>query len=94
MTKIYQVICVISLIALIILGIMYSYQSSQTEKYKSKWQESEAKVENLQERVNANMAANKQKAELEKKMSNSKDIDNLNHIPDADILNQLRSSPV
>lgn len=94
MTKIYQVICVISLIALIILGLMYNYQSSQTEKYKSKWQESEAKVENLQERVNANVAANKQKAELEKKMSNSKDIDNLNHVPDVNILNQLRSSPV
>lgn len=94
MTKIYQIISIVSLIAALVFGIMYNYQSSQTDKYKSKWQESEAKVENLQERVNANMAANKHKAELEKKISNSKDIDNLDHIPDADILEQLRSDPV
>lgn len=94
MTKIYQTICVISLLAVLVLGLMYSYKSNQAEKYKSKWQESESKVENLQERINASVAANKQKAELEKKMDSSKDVDNLNHVPDADVLMQLRSSPI
>ena len=73
---------------------MYSYEKNQAEKYKSKWQESELKVDNLEKRIQANVAADKKKAELEKKMSSSKDTDNLNHVPDVDILNQLRSSPL
>ena len=46
------------------------------------------------ERLKANVEAGKQKAELEKKMDSSKDVDNLNHVPDADILMQLRSDPI
>lgn len=46
------------------------------------------------ERLKANVEASKQKAELEKKMDSSKDVDNLNHVPDADILMQLRSDPL
>lgn len=46
------------------------------------------------ERLKANVEAGKQKAELEKKMDDSKDVDNLNHVPDADILMQLRSDPI
>lgn len=46
------------------------------------------------ERLKANVEAGKQKAELEKKMDSSKDVDNLNHVPDADILMQLRSDPL
>ena len=94
MTKLYQTICVISLLGIIVIGFMYSYEKNQAEKYKSKWQESELKVDNLEKRIQANVAAEKKKAELEKKMSGSKDIDNLNHVPDDDILNQLRSSPL
>lgn len=94
MTKLYQAICVISLLGIIVIGFMYSYEKNQAEKYKSKWQESELKVDNLEKRIQANVAADKKKAELEKKMSSSKDIDNLNHVPDVDILNQLRSSPL
>ena len=94
MTKLYQTICVISLLGIIVIGFMYSYEKNQAEKYKSKWQESELKVDNLEKRIQANVAADKKKAELEKKMSSSKDTDNLNHVPDVDILNQLRSSPL
>lgn len=46
------------------------------------------------ERLKANVEAGKQKAELEKKMDGSKDVDNINHIPDADVLMQLRSDPI
>lgn len=46
------------------------------------------------ERLKANVETGKQKAELEKKMDSSKDVDNLNHVPDADILMQLRSDPL
>ena len=46
------------------------------------------------ERLKANVEAGKQKAELEKKMDSSKDVDNLNHVPDADVLMQLRSDPI
>ena len=46
------------------------------------------------ERLKANVETGKQKAELEKKMDSSKDVDNLNHVPDADVLMQLRSDPL
>lgn len=46
------------------------------------------------ERLKADVAANNKKAELEKKMVSSKDVDNLNHVPDADVLMQLRSDPI
>lgn len=46
------------------------------------------------ERLKANVETGKQKAELEKKMDSSKDVDNLNHVPDADVLMQLRSDPI
>ena len=46
------------------------------------------------ERLKANVETGKQKAELEKKMVSSKDVDNLNHIPDVDVLMQLRSDPI
>ena len=46
------------------------------------------------ERLKANVETGKQKAELEKKMDSSKDVDNINHIPDVDVLMQLRSDPI
>lgn len=46
------------------------------------------------ERLKASVETGKQKAELEKKMDSSKDVDNINHIPDADVLMQLRSDPI
>lgn len=46
------------------------------------------------ERLKANVETGKQKAELEKKMDSSKDVDNFNHVPDADVLMQLRSDPI
>jgi outer membrane murein-binding lipoprotein Lpp len=46
------------------------------------------------ERLKANVETGKQKAELEKKMDSSKDVDNLNHVPDTDVLMQLRSDPL
>ena len=94
MTKLYQILCAILLIALLAIYFMYSYKSAQADKYKEKWESAESKVENLQGRINADVAASKQKAELKNKMDSSKDMDNLKHIPDADILNQLRSSPI
>lgn len=73
---------------------MYNYKCTQADKYQYNWETEKSKNENLQGRINANVEAGKQKAELEKKMDDSKDVDNLNHVPDADILMQLRSDPI
>lgn len=94
MTKIYQIISLVALLAALAFGLMYGYEKNEKEAYKSKWQDAIGQVENLKGRINADVEANKQKAELEKKISSSKDTDNLNHVPDADILEQLRSDPV
>lgn len=94
MTKIYQILCVVFLLAFLIMSLMYNYKCTQADKYKYNWETEKSKNENLQGRINADVAASKQKAELEKKISSSKDTDNLNHVPDNDILEQLRSDPV
>lgn len=94
MTKVYQILCAILLIALLVVYFMYSYKSAQSDKYKEKWETAESKVENLQGRIKADVAASKQKTELKNTMDSSKDMDNLKHVPDAAILNQLRSSPI
>lgn len=94
MTKIYQILCAILLISLLAVYFMYNYKCTQVDKYKYNWETEKSKNENLQGRINADVEASKQKAELEKKISSSKDTDNLNHVPDADILEQLRSDPV
>ena len=94
MTKIYQIISLAALLAALVLGLMYSYEKNEKEAYKTKWQEALGQVENLKGRINAEVEAGKQKAELEKKMDSSKDTDNLKHVPDTDILEQLRSDPV
>lgn len=86
------------IIILIVLGIILyiscSIKDSKLDKQSQKITELESKVENLELARKADVAASKQKAELEKTMDKSKDTDNLNHVPDADILNKLRSSPI
>ena len=94
MTKFYQVLCVILLVAVLVYALMDNYHANQANKYKVKWEEEKSMNENLQERINANMESDKQKAELEKTMDSSKDIDNLNYVPDANILMRLREDPV
>ena len=94
MTKIYQIAIIILLAVVLGYAVMYDYKSKEADRYKANWEESESKVENLQGRINADVEASKQKAKLKNTMDNSKDMDNLKHVPDADILNQLRSSPV
>lgn len=86
------------IILLIAFGLFYyianSIKDSKLEKQSEKITELESKVENLELARKADVAAANKKAELENKMDSSKDLDNLNHVPDADILNQLRSNPV
>lgn len=86
------------IIFLIVFGLFYyianSIKDSKLEKQSEKIIELESKVENLELARKADVAAANKKAELENKMDSSKDLDNLNHVPDADILNQLRSNPV
>lgn len=94
MTKIYQILCVVFLLAFLIMALMYNYKCTQADKYKYNWETEKSKNENLQGRINANVEADKQKAELEKTMDSSKDIYNLSHVPDNDILMRLRSDPV
>ena len=94
MTKIYQIVIMILLAVVLGYTVMYNYKSAQADKYKYNWETEKSKNENLQGKVNAYVEASKQKAELETKMDSSKDVDNLNHVPDADILMQLRSDPV
>lgn len=86
------------IILLIAFGLFYyianSIKDSKLEKQSEKITELESKVEHLELARKADVAANNKKAELEKKMDSSKDVDNLNHIPDVDVLMQLRSDPI
>lgn len=74
--------------------ISNSIKDSKLEKQSEKITELESKVENLELARKADVAAANKKAELEKKMDSSKDVDNINHVPDADVLMQLRSDPL
>ena len=94
MTKIYQITIIILVFSLLVCAVMYNYKSTQADKYKYNWEMEKSRNENLQGRINANVEASKQKEKLEKKIDSSKDIDNLNHVPDADVLEQLRSDTV
>jgi outer membrane murein-binding lipoprotein Lpp len=78
----------------LVLLVSNRIKDSKLEKQSEKITELESKVEHLELARKADVAANNKKAELENKMDSSKDLDNLNHVPDADILNQLRSNPV
>lgn len=86
------------IIFLIAFGLFYyianSIKDSKLEKQSEKITELESKVENLELARKADVAASKSKEKLKEKMDNSKDVDNLNHVPDADILMQLRSDPL
>lgn len=86
------------IIILIAVGLFYyiscAIKDSKLEKQSEKITELESKVEHLQLEEKARVAADKQKAELEKTMDSSKDTDNLNHVPDHDVLMQLRADPV
>ena len=86
------------IIILIALGTFFYISNvikdSKLDKQSQKITELESKVEHLQLEEKARVAAANKKAELEAKMDSSKDIDNLNHVPDDNILNQLRSNPV
>lgn len=94
MTKVYQILCIILLVIVLILSGINKCKNIEVEKYKNKWEQAESKANNLQEKLNANMAADKQKEKLKNTMDQSQDINNLKHIPDISILEQLRSSPV
>ena len=86
------------IIILIVFGIaMYvlnAVKSSKLDKQSQQITELESKVEHLELEKKADVAANNEKAKLKDAMDNSKDTDNLNHVPDANILMQLRADPV
>lgn len=86
------------IIFLIAFGVFYyisnAIKDSKLDKQSQQITELESKIENLELARKADVAASNKKAELEAKMDSSKDLDNLNHVPDVDILNQLRSNPV
>lgn len=94
MIKIYQILSAVFFIALLVYIGRDIYHASEAEKYKNKWEQSEAKIDNLQGRIKANVEADKQKSKLERAMANSKDVNNLRRIPSADILVQLREDPL
>lgn len=94
MTKIYQIMCIIFLIGMIFYMVRDGYHQDQAEQYKIKYEEKAARVDNLEERTTANVAADKQKAKLKKTMDDSQDGNNLKYVPDVSILNKLRESPV
>ena len=83
---------------LIVLGmILYiscSIKDSKLDKQSKKITELESKVENLKLARKADVAASKSKEKLKEKMDSSKDVNNLNHVPDVDVLMQLRSDPI
>lgn len=78
----------------LVLLVSNRIKDTKLDKQSQQISELESKVENLELARKADVAAANKKAELEAKMDSSKDLDNLNHVPDADILNQLRSNPV
>lgn len=86
---------IIILIALV--GYYYvinAIKSSKLDKQSKQITELEVKVEHLELEKKADVAANNEKAKLKDAMDKSKDTDNLNHVPDANILMQLRADPV
>ena len=86
------------IIILIAFGAFFyisnAIKDSKLDKQSQKIDELESKVEHLELARKADVAANNKKEELETKMDSSKDVDNLNHVPDADVLMQLRSDPL
>jgi sortase (surface protein transpeptidase) len=86
------------IIILIAFGLFFyisdSIKESKINKLNDKLTQAESKIENLELARKADVATNNEKAKLKDKINGSKDLDNLNHVPDVDILNQLRSDPV
>lgn len=86
------------IIFLIAFGLFYcisdSIKESKINKLNDKLTQAESKIENLELARKADVATNNEKAKLKDKINGSKDLDNLNHVPDSDILNQLRSDPI
>jgi sortase (surface protein transpeptidase) len=86
------------IIILIAFGLFYyisdSIKESKINKLNDKLTQAESKIENLELARKADVATNNEKAKLKDKINGSKDLDNLNHVPDSDILNQLRSDPI
>lgn len=78
----------------IILYISCSIKDSKLDKQSKKIIELESKVENLELARKADVAASKSKEKLKEKMDSSKDTDNLTHVPDVSILDELRKDPV
>lgn len=86
------------IIILIAFGLFYcisdSIKESKINKLNDKLTQAESKIENLELARKADVATNNEKEKLKDKINSSKDLDNLNHVPDSDILNQLRSDPI
>lgn len=86
------------IIILIVFGLFYyisdSVKESKINKLNDKLTQAESKIENLELARKADVATNNEKAKLKDAMDSSKDTDNLNHVPDASILMQLRADPV
>lgn len=86
------------IIFLIAFGLFYyisdSIKESKINKLNDKLTQAESKIENLELARKADVATNNEKEKLKDKINGSKDLDNLNHVPDSDILNQLRSDPI
>lgn len=86
------------IIILIVLGIVLYIsgviKDSKLDKQSKHITELESKVEHLELEKKADVATNNEKAKLKDAMDSSKDTDNLNHVPDANILMQLRADPV
>lgn len=78
----------------LVLAVANQIKDFKLERQSERITKLESEVEHLELARKADVAANNKKEELETKMDSSKDIDNLNHVPDADILNQLRANPI
>lgn len=78
----------------LVLAVANQIKDSKLERQSERITKLESEVEHLELARKADVAANNKKEELETKMDSSKDTDNLNHVPDADILNQLRANPI
>lgn len=74
--------------------VLNAIKDSKLDKQSKQITELESKVEHLELEKKADVAATNEKAKLKDAMDSSKDTDNLNHVPDANILMQLRADPV